>query len=162
MHIVKKMLTLPIIHFCRSKQIGKTKCPTSRLNLSSLWTCREFAPFGMMTVSELLHCRVLLGDFNHARKWLVCDTPHNSCPGASVIVCKYSSNIYYLIKTWKSFNANLVEVVWASNIVHGLHSTLPMPICLQSGCHVNTNVDFKNLSTMPLEQRPGFEKVATL
>ena len=50
--------------------------------------------------------------------------------------------------------------MWASTFVRGPHSTFPMPVCLPSGCQVNT--DFENLPTIPLEHRPGFDKVAIL
>ena len=37
-----------------------------------------------------------------------------------------------------------------------------MPICLPSGCQVNTDLDIENLPMVSLEHRPGFDKVATL
>ena len=74
---------------------------------------------------DLFQCRVLLGDFNHARKQLVYDTPHTRCPGAGVIVGTYGSEIYYWIKTWRSFNAKFVKVVWAGIV--GTQATQCIP-----------------------------------
>ena len=81
--------------------------------------------------SDLFQCKVLLGDFNHAGKQLVYDTPHIGCPGAGVIAGTYGSKIYYWIKTWRSFNAKFVKVVWA-----GIVGAFPMPMCLLSGWHM--------------------------
>ena len=56
---------------------------------------------------------------------MVYDTPHTGCPGAGVIVGTYGSEIYYRIKTWRSFNAEFVKVVWAG--VVGARATQCIP-----------------------------------
>lgn len=75
--------------------------------------------------SDLFQCRVLLGDFNHAGKQLVYNTPHIVCPGAGVIVGTYGSEIYYRIKTWRSSNTEFVKVVCAG--VVGIWATQCIP-----------------------------------
>ena len=50
--------------------------------------------------SELFHSRVFLEILIVTESsWCSYDMPHTSCPGSSVIVGKYCSKIYYLIKT---------------------------------------------------------------